>query len=80
MSGFIEGEEILACDEANITTYLPKPYTSANVKKGLYSKRDFIYHLEDDEYRCPSGERLIRRFTTEEKGQTINATVAGLWP
>jgi len=70
--GYYKGEEILACEKDNITTYLPKPQTSGSVKKGLYSKRDFIYHLEDDEYQCPSGERLIRRFTTEEKGQTVH--------
>jgi hypothetical protein len=46
--------------------------TSGNVKKGLFSKRDFIYYPTDDEYECPGGERLIRRFTTEEKGLTIH--------
>ena len=70
--GYFKGEEILACDEHNITTYLPKPQTSGSVKKGLFSKRDFIYHPEYDEYECPAGERLIHRFTTEEKGQTIH--------
>jgi transposase len=70
--GYFKGEEILACDEANITTYLPKPYTSGSVKKGLFSKRDFIYHPEDDEYECPASERLVWRFTAEEKGQTIH--------
>jgi transposase len=70
--GYFKGEEILACEQDNITTYLPKPQTSGSVKKGLFSKRDFIYHAADDEYQCPAGERLIRRFTTEEKGQTIH--------
>lgn len=70
--GYFKGEEILACEESNITTYLPKPYTSGSVKKGLFSKRDFIHHAKDDEYECPAGERLVWRFTTEEKGQTIH--------
>ena len=39
--------------------------------KGLFGKRDFIYHDEDDEYSCPGGQRLIYRFTREEKGQMI---------
>jgi transposase len=69
--GYFKGEEILACEQDNITTYLPKPYTSANVKKGLYSKRDFIYRPDDDEYQCPAGERLIYRCTSDEKGQAI---------
>jgi len=70
--GYFRGEEIMACDEANITTYLPKPQTSGSMKKGLFSKRDFIYHAEDDEYECPAGERLIWRFTTKERGQTLH--------
>ncbi len=70
--GYFKGEEILACEESSITTYLPKPFTSASVKKGLFSKRDFIYHPDDDEYECPAGERLTWRCETEEKGQMIN--------
>ncbi len=70
--GNFKGEEILACDEADITTYLPRPQTSGSVKKGLFSKRDFVYHPEDDEYASPGGERLIWRFETEEKGQKIH--------
>jgi hypothetical protein len=70
--GYFRGEEILACDEANITTYLPKPQTSGSMKKGLFSKRDFIYHPENNEYECPGDERLIWRFETEEKGQRIH--------
>ena len=45
--GYFKGEEVLACDDANITTYLPKPQTSGNTRKGLFSKRDFIYKPED---------------------------------
>jgi len=69
--GYFRGEEILACDEANITTYLPKPLTSGNRKKGLYTKRDFIYDMEKDEYVCPAQERLTRRTKTADKGLTI---------
>jgi transposase len=70
--GYFKGEEILACDKDNITTYLPKPLTSGSVKKGMFSKRDFIYHADEDQYECPAGDRLIWRFRTEEKGQVIN--------
>jgi len=70
--GYFKGEEVLACDESSITTYLPKPQTSGSVKKGLFSKRDFIYYPDDDEYECPDGERLTWRFEVEEKGQTIH--------
>lgn len=70
--GYFKGDQIKACDDDNITTYLPRPLTSGNRKKGLYTKENFIYHHQDDEYECPAGERLIWRFTTEEKGQTIH--------
>lgn len=70
--GYFKGEEVLACDKDHITTYLPRPLTSGSTKKGLFNKRDFIYHAKDDQYECPAGERLIWRFTTEEKGQVIH--------
>jgi hypothetical protein len=70
--GYFKGEQIKACDEADITTYLPRPLTSRNQKKGLFTKEDFTYHHQDNEYECPAGERLIWRFTTEENEQTIH--------
>ena len=68
--GYFNGEEILACHEENIITYLPKPKTSNNRAKGLFDKTDFQYLPEEDEYRCPAGERLIWRYTTQEDGKT----------
>jgi len=70
--GYFKGEEILACHEAGITTVLPKPQTSGSQSKGLFGKRDFRYLPEDDEYRCPAGEHLIWRMTTQEKGRTLH--------
>jgi transposase len=66
--GYFKGSEIMACDEAGIATYLPKPQTSGSLAKGLYGKRDFIYIPQDDEYQCPAGERLIYRCTSVDKG------------
>jgi transposase len=78
--GYFKGEEILACDEAGITTYLPKPQTSGSLSRGLFSKRDFIYRPEEDEYECPASERLIYRFTQEEKGQMIRRYWSSVCP
>ena len=78
--GYFKGEEILACDEAGITTYLPKPQTSGSLSKGLFSKRDFVYRPADDEYECPAGERLIYRFSNEEKGQVIRRYWSSVCP
>jgi transposase len=69
--GYFNGEQIKACDEAKITTYLPRPKTSNNLAKGLYDKQDFIYKPDDDEYECPAGERLTKRTTTEQDGMIL---------
>jgi transposase len=70
--GYFEGEEIKACEEAGITTFVPKPLTSGAKADGRFGKQDFIYLAEDNEYRCPAGERLIWRFTTEEGGKNLH--------
>ena len=70
--GYCTSEELLACERSKITTYLPKPQTSGSTKKGLFSKRDFVYHADENEYECPAGERLIWRFETQEKGLTLH--------
>ncbi len=69
--GYYSGEEIKACDDAGITTYLPKPQTSGNQAKGYFGKRDFVYHTEKDEYECPAGERAVYRSSRDEKGKNI---------
>jgi len=69
--GYYNGEEILACDEAGITVTLPKPLTSGMKAKGRFGKQDFVYVAADDVYLCPAGERLIYRFTNQEKGRTL---------
>jgi transposase len=70
--GYYKGEEILACDEAGITTYVPKPKTSNNKAKGLFDKEDFTFVPEDNVYRCPAGETLIWRMRTEERGKLLD--------
>lgn len=69
--GYYNGEEIKACEETGIKTFLPKCQTSGNQAKGFFGKRDFIYQPEQDEYQCPAGERAIYRFSGEEKGKII---------
>jgi hypothetical protein len=69
--GYFNGEEILACEEAGITVYLPKPMTSGIKAKGRFGKQDFVYIAEDDVYLCPAGERLTYRYTNEEDGKSL---------
>jgi transposase len=70
--GYYKGEEILACEQRGIATYLPKCQTSNNQAHGLFGKRDFHYIPKDDEYRCPAGERAIWRMTTQERGLNLH--------
>ncbi len=69
--GYFKGEEIVGCENAGIATLVPKPQTSGNKAKGLFDKKDFRYIAEDDEYRCPAGQRAVRRHTSEEHGQIL---------
>ncbi len=70
--GYFSGEEIVACEKAGITTYVPRPQTSNNQAKGLFGKRDFVYVLETDTYRRPAGQSFIWRYTSVEKGMTLH--------
>jgi transposase len=69
--GYFKGEELKACEEEQIETYLPKPKTSGKRKQGSFSKDDFIYYADKDEYECPAGERLIRHMQSIEGGLTL---------
>lgn len=69
--GYFSGREILACHEDGITTTLPRPETSGNRKKGKYVKADFAYDADTDVYRCPVGQTLTYRYTTEEGGLVV---------
>jgi transposase len=70
--GYFKGEEILACEQAGITPFVSKPLTSNSKAEGRFGKQDFVYQAQDDEYRCPAGQRLIRRFTSIEDGMTLH--------
>jgi transposase len=70
--GYFSNDEIKACEEADITTYLPKPKTSNKRTQGYYSKDDFLYREQDDEYECPAGERLVKHSETTQNGLTIH--------
>src|SRR6201996_6446074 len=69
--GYFSSPEILACHEAGITVTLPKPQTSGAKSDGRFGKQDFVYLPEEDAYRCPAGEQLPYRFTSEEAGKRI---------
>ena len=65
--GYFKSEEILACEQDDITTFLPKTLAGTSAKKGVFTKRDFIYHPKEDEYECPAGQRLANHWREETK-------------
>src|SRR5512132_3038022 len=69
--GYFNGEEILACEQADITVTLPKPLRSGAKAQGRFGKQDFVYLPGEDVYRCPAGEHLKYYFTATEHGQQL---------
>lgn len=65
--GYFNGEEIRACQEANIMAFVPKCVTSGAKAAGRFDKADFIYDANNNEYRCPAGQSLIWRYSTVER-------------
>jgi transposase len=70
-AGYYNGDELKSCEDNSITAYVPHSATSHNKAKGQFDRSEFHYIEKDDEYECPAGERLIYRFTREEKGKAI---------
>jgi len=69
--GYYDGQEVKACLEENITPYIPKANTSANRKRGLFTKEDFRYDSDQDCYWCPADQSLTFRFQTTEQEREI---------
>ncbi|HKI59949.1 MAG TPA: IS1182 family transposase [Mariprofundaceae bacterium] len=69
--GYYKGEEILACDEADITSYVPKPLTSGSKANGRFTKQEFHYLTDTDEYLCPADQRLVWHPTVKENGRAM---------
>jgi transposase len=71
--GYFEGDQVRACDAIGVTPYVPKPMTSPAKAKGRFGKQDFVYVGQDDTYRCPAGEALTYRYTSDEAGKMMRA-------
>jgi Transposase DDE domain len=69
--GYYDGEEIRACEEADITVTLPKPMTSSAKAAGRFGKQDFVYVAAADVYCCLAGERLTYHYTNVDDGKTL---------
>ncbi len=45
--GYFKGEEIVACQSAGMTPFVPKPLTSNSTAKGRFGKQDFVYVIQE---------------------------------
>ena len=69
--GYYSSKEILDCEEHDIVPMVPKTNTSTSKAAGRFSKQDFRYIPESDQYECPAGEIATYRYTSKEKGLNI---------
>jgi transposase len=65
-------KRLSAIRNAGITAYVPKPLTSGAKADGRFGKQDFVYMPDRDEYRCPAGHAMTRRFETVGNGLVLN--------
>ena len=70
--GYFRSTQILECEQAGITPYVPKPLTSGSKADGRFGKQDFIYLAKEDQYRCPAGQRLTWRHSSVEDAMTVH--------
>ena len=70
--GYFKSQQLLACQEAGISAYVPKMHTSPSRLTGRFSPRDFRYLPDYDAYLCPAGELLRWRMSSEEDGLNIH--------
>jgi len=70
--GYYTGTEIVACEQAGISPFVPKPLTSSSKAEGRFGKQDFLYVSASDEYRCPAEQLLTKRYSTWEDGMLMH--------
>jgi transposase len=69
--GYYSSKEILDCEQHDVVPMVPKTNTSTSKAAGRFSKQDFRYIPESDQYECPAGEKANYRYTSKEKGLNI---------
>lgn len=69
--GYDDGDEIVACLQADITPDGATPHTSRNQKAGLCTKADFVYIPQEDASTCPAQATLTYRCSAVEHGRSM---------
>ena len=58
--GYLNGEQVLACEGTGVLPCVPKTLTSGHAKRGLFTGQDFVYDAGRDHYTCPAGQHLTK--------------------
>lgn len=67
-TGYHNGKQAQACEEANITPVVPPPTRVNPNGADLYTADQFQYDAECDGYRCPAGQ-MLKRVRTDRRDQ-----------
>lgn len=65
--GYLNGEQVLACEGTGLLPCVPKTLTSGHAKRGLFTGQDFIYDAEKDHYTCPAGQHLTKGLVRSDR-------------
>lgn len=70
--GYLNGDQVLACEGTGVLPCVPKTLTSGNAKRGLFTGQDFTYDAAKDHYTCPAGHHLTKGITRSDRRDEID--------
>jgi len=71
-AGYFNVVQIMACEEAGITPYVPEPNKTNQARlQGRFAREDFHYQVELDSYECPASQQLTHNSTFERNGKLM---------
>ena len=70
--GYLNGDQVLACEGTSVLPCVPKTLTSGNAKRGLFTGQDFVYDAAKDHYTCPAGHHLTKGITRSDRRDEID--------
>lgn len=76
-AGYSNGEQLGACEQANITAFVPPNRAINNQGEGQFFQKDrFSFDAERDCYICPAGMLLTRKQVMNKERMVIYTTTA----
>jgi len=66
---YFKFEDTEACEQAEMTPYVPKPRRGPAVRQGFFAKDEFRYDPAEDVYICPAGEQISSKYEGKSRDQ-----------